>query len=96
MQEPQLRYRIVNIRRFGTERAVDVVWSLAGGGPLRDDGATEVPDQINVPFAARDQDIITAIEAKRSYLYEALKAPGPGIVIGEPDLPPTALIGQTG
>jgi hypothetical protein len=86
--------RIVTTRRYGDVKAVDVMWRADDGSILRDDGATEIPDQIDVPLSASDDFIKSEIEKKRAALYEALAKPGIGITIDpEPMLPNDGLIG---
>ena len=75
--------KVVNIRRFGSEKAVDLLWRADDGSILRDDGATEVPDQINVALDADDNFIENAISRKRDALMEALTLPGVGITVEE-------------
>lgn len=77
----ELKARIINIRPFGQQKAVDVVWHSTDGAVLRDDGAKEVPDQIDVPYLATDDDIAAAIEKKRQDLTWALAQPGVGITL---------------
>lgn len=80
----ELICRVVNIRRLGGEKAIDLLWRADDGSVLRDDGATEIPDQINVPLDTNDDEWIEAqIEKKRVALYEALAMPGVGITIAE-------------
>lgn len=99
-----LTYKIVNIRdkmqngQVYGYLAVDVVWSSENGELLRDDGAKEIADQVNVPLGSSREAIIEAVQNKREDLYLALMKPGVGIVVeAEPisdDL--NSLIGKQG
>lgn len=71
--------RIAAIRPFGDSKAIDVLWRASTGEALRDDGATEIPDQVDVALDATDEQIRAAIDAKRAQLMEAYAAPGFGI-----------------
>ena len=77
---------------------VDLLWSAQDGSPLRDDDATEIPDQVEVPNGAGKDDILAAIERKKKSLYEALAKPGVGITIAPDDVPDAlySLIGTQG
>lgn len=86
--------KIVSIRRLGDQKAVDLLWRAADGSVLRDDGATEIPDQVNVHIYADDEAVKRAINQKRDDLYRALDCAGVGITIVADMLPNDALIGQ--
>lgn len=86
--------RIVGIRRESAEKAVDVLWYADDGSVLRDDGAREIPDQINVPLQASDIDIQVAIEKKREALTDALSRPGVGITLDPEPMLQNDLVGK--
>lgn len=95
--EYALQFEIVGVRLFGAQKAIDLIWRDRNGNALREDAEFEIPDQVNVAIEATDEQMLDAIEAKRQTLNEALQTNGaPGIVIGEPELPPTTLIGRRG
>lgn len=97
MAEYALEFEIVDVRLFGAQKAIDLIWRDRNGNALREDEEFEIPDQVNVEIGATDQQMLDAIEAKRQTLYQALQTNGaPGIVIGDPELPPTTLVGRKG
>jgi hypothetical protein len=86
--------KVVNIRRLDNNKAVDLIWRADDGSILRDDGATEIIDQINVALDANDNVIENAITRKRDELTLALAQPGVGITIAEKPMVVNDLIGR--
>ena len=69
--------KVVGIRPYDNGlKAVDLVWRDEDGAALRDDGATEITDQIHLAMNAGDDKIKAKIEKQREALYKALAAPG--------------------
>src|SRR5574341_2179156 len=103
MDKRKLFYEIVGIRDRSDDRLygywmVDILWTAEDGLPLRDDGARKIKDQVNMPTGSSKEDILAAIEKKRTDLSAVLKLPGIGITI-ETDQPPDdvlSLIGTQG
>lgn len=75
--------------------AIDLIWRAEDGLALRDDGAVEIVDQVNVPLEADANYVLATIEAKRQELYIAMDQPGAGITI-EPESVPQELLALIG
>lgn len=53
----KLEHKIIGTRNLGElEKAVDLIWFCPEGCVLREDGATEIPDQINIRLDLVDYD----------------------------------------
>jgi hypothetical protein len=95
--EKMLQYKIIKLRNKMEDgqpygyMIVDLVWSFTDHSPLRDDGAKEIPDQVEVSEGIPAEFITSLIEQKKKTMYEALSKPGFGITVEHADVPDVLL-----